>query len=184
MHWEYRDSELRRFRNELEKQGRPVCILVVTGPVRELAYFDTSTFKLISALNHALDQEEARDLGRHLNKFLRVYGKPRPEWHWDKFYQEHTVRHLEGIAAFWVTLSFWLQWQSAPEVASENCVEALGILFSAIHSNEEDYRRPQLTELADQALELLLKQAPGIIQAAEPKSTLDVLIKAWLDASA
>lgn len=482
MHWEYRDSELRRFRNELEKQGRPVCILVVTGPVRELAYFDTSTFKLISALNHALDQEEARDLGRHLNKFLRVYGKPRPEWHWDKFYQEHTVRHLEGIAAFWVTLSFWLQWQydlsesiqewiykaflsrtsegvirealleiaamssehlplpagllpaspgewptshvledrrselavlgllsvrvdgekhwalahdilgrllvnalfydfttrsqmglaeakdaehlrflllqnisrkrelgersyrplgedfatsifkidpdhgrtsftylwrevlgaldsmplslrdtsrvfrhhsaisrrriamlpsefygvsiedkaellrraiddinfaltsieytpgsepnlnlynslanaylnfanveaergssrekvielrrlaneatrraydesptnsyvietyvknllgnakSAPEVASENCVEALGILFSAIHSNEEDYRRPQLTELADQALELLLKQAPGIIQAAEPKSTLDVLIKAW-----
>jgi hypothetical protein len=70
--------------------------------------------------------------------------------------------------------------KSAPEVASENCVEALGILFSAIHSNEEDYRRPQLTELADQALELLLKQAPGIIQAAEPKSTLDVLIKAWL----
>jgi hypothetical protein len=111
MHWEYRDAELRRFRNELEKQGRPVCILVVTGPVRELAYFDTSTFKSISTLNHTLDQEEARDLGRHLNKFLRVYGKPRPESQWDKFYQEHTVRYLEGVAAFWVTLSFWLQWQ-------------------------------------------------------------------------
>lgn len=111
MHWENRDSELRRFRNELEKQGRPVCLLVVTGPVRELAYFDASTFKMISMLNHALDQQEARDLGKHLNKFLRGYGKSRPERQWDQFYHEHTVRYLEGIAAFWVTLSFWIQGQ-------------------------------------------------------------------------
>ena len=55
MHWEFRDSELRRFRNELEKQGRPVCMLVVTGPIRGMSYFDTSVFKQISELNHTLN---------------------------------------------------------------------------------------------------------------------------------
>lgn len=111
LHWEYRDSELRRFRNEMEKQGRPVCILVVTGPVRELSYFDTSVFKQVAELNHTLDQEEARQLGRHLNQFLRVYGKTRQDHQWDQFYQNHTVRYLEGISAFWITLSFWIQGQ-------------------------------------------------------------------------
>ena len=37
--------------------------------------------------------------------------KQRESWQWDRFYQEHTVRYLEGIAAFWVTLSFWIQGQ-------------------------------------------------------------------------
>src|SRR5439155_3800951 len=55
--------------------------------------------------------EEARQLGRHLNQFLRVYGKARPDHQWDRFYRNHTVRYLEGISAFWVTLSFWIQGQ-------------------------------------------------------------------------
>jgi hypothetical protein len=111
MHWEFRDSELLRFRNELEKRGRPVCMLVVTGPVRELAYFNTSVFKQIAELNHTLDLDEALQLGRHLNQFLRGYRKERQVWQWEQFYQAHTVRYLEGIAAFWVTLSFWIQGQ-------------------------------------------------------------------------
>jgi hypothetical protein len=111
MHWEFRDSELLRFRNELEKQGRPVCILVVTGPVRELTYFNSSVFRQVAELNHTLDLEEALQLGRHLNQFLRVYGKERQDSQWGEFYQAHTVCYLEGIAAFWVTLSFWIQGQ-------------------------------------------------------------------------
>ena len=111
IHWEYRDNELRRFRNEMEKQGRPVCLLVVSGPIREIAYFNTSFFCQIGELNHALDHEEARALGQHLNQFLRVYGKVREEWQWDQFYQEHSILYLEGISAFWVTLSFWIQGQ-------------------------------------------------------------------------
>ena len=111
IHWEYRDNELRRFRNEMEKQGRPVCLLIVSGPILELAYFDTSVFHQIGELNHALDHDEARALGHHLNQFLRVYGKPREVWQWDKFFKEHSIRYLEGIAAFWVTLSFWIQGQ-------------------------------------------------------------------------
>lgn len=111
LHWEERDSELRRFIKELEKQGRPVCLLVVTGPMRSLSYFDSAVFKQVSELNHTLDQDEARALGRHLNRFLREYGQERPSWQWDRFYDEHTVRYLEGTAAFWVTLSFWIQGQ-------------------------------------------------------------------------
>lgn len=111
LHWEYRDSELRRFRNEMESQGRPVCILVVTGSVRELSYFDTSVFKQVADLNHTLDQDEARQLGRHLNQFLRVYGKTRQDEQWNRFYQDHTVRYLEGVSSFWITLSFWIQGQ-------------------------------------------------------------------------
>ncbi len=111
VHWEYRDSELRRFRNQLGKQGRPVCLLVVSGPIRGLSYYDTSVFKQIGELNHVIAQEEARQLGNHLNHFLRLYGKARKESQWDRFYQDHTVRYLEGVSAFWVALSFWIQGQ-------------------------------------------------------------------------
>ena len=111
LHWEYHGTELRRFRNEMEQQGRPVCLLVVSGPIREMSYFDTSVFHEIGEVNHALDHEEARALGRHLNQFLRNYGKVREDWQWDQFYQEHSIRYLEGISAFWVTLSFWIQGQ-------------------------------------------------------------------------
>jgi len=111
LHWQYRDSELVRFLNELEKSGRPVCVLVVTGSVLGLSFFNTSTFKSVAELNHALDGSEARQLGRHLNRFLRVYGKERQDWQWDQFYQDHNVRYLEGTSAFWVTLSFWIQGQ-------------------------------------------------------------------------
>jgi hypothetical protein len=111
VHWEYRDSELRRFLAAMEKQGRPVCLLVVSGPIREIAYYDTSVFRQVGELNHALDQEEAHRLGHHLNQFLRVYGKAREYWQWDRFYQDHTVRYLEGVSTFWVTLSFWIQGQ-------------------------------------------------------------------------
>jgi len=111
VHWQHRDGELRRFRNELVKQGRPVCLLVVSGPIREMSYFDKSVFTQIGELNHVLDQAETLGLGRHLNQFLRLYGKAREERQWERFYQEHTVRYLEGMAAFWVTLSFWIQGQ-------------------------------------------------------------------------
>nr|WP_321464333.1 hypothetical protein [uncultured Desulfobulbus sp.] len=109
-HWEDRESELVRFRNEMEKQGRPVCILVVAGPMRSLTHFAIG-MKEIAELSHSIDQEDALELGKHLNRFLRVYGKERAEWQWNQFYHSHTIRYLEGIAAFWVTLSFWIQGQ-------------------------------------------------------------------------
>ena len=111
IHWESRGYELRRFQRQLAKQGRPVCVLVVAGPQRELAYLDDRVFHQLAELNHALTKEEALRLGRHLNEYLRVYGKERSAWQWEKFHQEHTINYLDGLAAFWVTLSFWIQGQ-------------------------------------------------------------------------
>ena len=111
LHWQYRDSELVSFRTEMERSGRPVCILIVTSTVLGLSFYDTSIFKKVAELTHVISQEEARLLGRHLNRFLRVYGKQRAESQWLRFYQDHTVRYLEGTVAFWVTLSFWIQGQ-------------------------------------------------------------------------
>ena len=110
LHWQGRDAELQRFNQELIKSGRPACLLVVTGTVLGLAYYG-SVFKKLCELNHALDEESTRDLGRHLNKFLKVYGKVRSESQWNNFYKSHSVEYIEGIAAFWVTLSFWIQGQ-------------------------------------------------------------------------
>ena len=111
IHWESRAHELRRFCRQLARQGRPVCVLVVAGPQLELAYLDNAIFHQLVELNHALTKEEALRLGHHLNQYLRVYGKERPVWQWEKFYQEHTINYLDGLAAFWVTLSFWIQGQ-------------------------------------------------------------------------
>lgn len=111
IHWQYRDDELIRFRNEMEKAGRPVCLLVVTGPVAGILSRNDARFAKLAELTHAIDLNEALQLGSHLNQFLRFYGKQREPWQWETFYREHTVRYLEGIAAFWVTLSFWIQGQ-------------------------------------------------------------------------
>lgn len=111
LHWHSRDSELTRFRNELEKSGRPVCILIVTGTILGLSFYNTSIFKEVAKLNHALELSEAQNLGHHLNKFLRCYGKERKDSQWSQFYDSHTVRYSDGISAFWVTLSFWIQGQ-------------------------------------------------------------------------
>jgi hypothetical protein len=111
VHWQDRDSELARFHRELEKSGRPVCILVVTSTVLGLSFHNGAVFKELAELNHAIDQGQALQLGRHLKRFLQVYGKSRTDSQWRAFHSEHGVRSLEGAAAFWVTLSFWIQGQ-------------------------------------------------------------------------
>lgn len=112
LHWQERDSELIQFLKELERAGRPVCLLVVTGSVLEPSFREgSSIFRRLTDLNHYLDLNEAVELGEHLNKFLRLYGKQREIWQWERFYADHTVQYLEGTTAFWVALSFWIQGQ-------------------------------------------------------------------------
>jgi len=111
IHWQDRDAELARFHRELEKAGRPVCVLIVTSTVLGLSFYNSAVFKEITELNHAIGQDEALQLGHHLNRFLQGYGKQRSDAQWRTFHSNHTVRLLEGAAAFWVTLSFWIQGQ-------------------------------------------------------------------------
>lgn len=111
VHWQNRDSELVQFRNEMEKAGRPVCLLVVAGSILGPSFRNSSIFKKLIDLNHIIDLEESTQLGNHLNKFLRIYGKQREKWQWERFYEDHTLKDLAGTAAFWVALSFWIQGQ-------------------------------------------------------------------------
>jgi len=110
-HWQYREDELIRFLKEFDKSGRPVCVLVCNWNGAGREFPQRTLFKQLAELNHAIELTEAEELGDHLNNFLRHYGKQRERWQWERFYRDHTVRYLEGTAAFWVTLSFWIQGQ-------------------------------------------------------------------------
>jgi hypothetical protein len=111
LHWQNRESELDRFRQELMKSGRVVCILIVTSTVKPQALYNTSVFKEVATLVHVIDSQEAKALGVHLNRFLGPHGKARAPSAWESFHRNHTIMYAQGMTAFWVSLSFWIQFQ-------------------------------------------------------------------------
>jgi hypothetical protein len=111
IHAQYREAELVQFRNEMEKAGRPVCLLVVTGPQVGTALVNKRVSVQLAELTHIIKLEDARALGQHLNRFLAWHGRERPESQWNQFYEDHKVRFMGEVAAFWVALSFWIQGQ-------------------------------------------------------------------------
>ena len=111
IHTQYREAEISQFRNALEKDGRPACLLVVTGPQVGPPLQKKRVSVQLAELNHIIKVEDARALGEHLNKYLAWQGRSRTQAQWEQFYEEHTIQYLEGVAAFWVALSFWVQGQ-------------------------------------------------------------------------
>ena len=108
-HWEQRENELRRFLSEIERSGRPVVVLVVIGPFRPLSFYSEAFASEIATLTHIIDASEARALGHHLNRYLRVFGKERTTDEWAGFHDTHSVQYMGSRASFWVALSFWLR---------------------------------------------------------------------------
>jgi hypothetical protein len=111
MHWDGHAEELRSFLRELEVSGRATCVLVVAGPYADPNFFDNRHFTQIASLGHDVSVKDAIALGEHLNKFLGVHGNIRSETEWRGFYEASAVQASRGIAAFWIALSFWLQYQ-------------------------------------------------------------------------
>ena len=110
-HWDGRLPELLNFVRELERSGRRVCILAATGPFVGLEIMTERRFVELSYLSHEVSSEQASSLGRHLNRFLMPHGTDRSEAEWRSFYQASSVAEGQGISAFWIVLSFWLQQQ-------------------------------------------------------------------------
>lgn len=107
--WEQRETELRHFLSQLTRSGRPALLLAVTGPVRPLEFYSEAVAREVATATHLMDPSEAAALGRHLNRYLSVYGKARPIEAWTQFYRDHSVQHMGSVAAFWITLSFWVR---------------------------------------------------------------------------
>lgn len=108
-HWDQRETELRHFLSQLTRGGRPVLIIAVTGPVRPFEFYNDTLAREIATATHLLGPAEAELLGRHLNRYLSVYGKARPIEAWSQFYRDHGVQHMGSVAAFWIALSFWIR---------------------------------------------------------------------------
>lgn len=111
VHWQHRAAELVNFFHELRRSGRPTCVLVVTGAIVPMQFFNQSVFTRIASLNHVISSESAKQLGNHLNRYLKSRSLARNEQQWEMFFGRHTVGGLENRAAFWVTLSFWIRRQ-------------------------------------------------------------------------
>lgn len=110
-HWVGRESELIKFVRQLEKSGRRACIVFVTGPYTSLSIVTEGRFKSLPLLTHQIALDEALELGRHLNPYLRKHGPTRSDAEWRNFFDKSAVGQHRGPAAFWIVLSFWLQRQ-------------------------------------------------------------------------
>ena len=110
-HWAGREPELLSFAREIERSGRRVCILVATGPLVGLGILSERRFVELAALSHRVTSAQALSLGNHLNKFLAPHGTDRSEQEWRDFFAASTVGGGNGVAGFWIVLSFWVQRQ-------------------------------------------------------------------------
>ena len=141
-HWEQKESDLRHFLSELTSSGRPAVVLTVIGPIIPLTFYSDSV-KEIASLGHIIHSSVARELGTHLNKYLRIFGKDRPEEEWTGFHDRHVVQHIGQRAAFWIALSFWLR---ADRNFQENMQERIYRVFC--RHCESDAMKRALIEIA------------------------------------
>ncbi|TPN09219.1 hypothetical protein FJ973_19730 [Mesorhizobium sp. B2-1-3] len=110
-HWSGRESELVSFAREIERSGRRVCILLVVGIYVGLGLQAERRFVELAHLTHQVTPSDALALGKHLNRYLSAHNTARSEQEWQAFFRSTSVQESQGIAAFWIVLSFWLQRQ-------------------------------------------------------------------------
>lgn len=101
-------DDLWRLYAELERSGRKFVLLKVTSSDAPLEPPQSIPFKELSYVNHDLDQESVADLGRHLNSYLRNFGREKTLPEWNSFWQSHRPDIDTSIASFWIALEFWL----------------------------------------------------------------------------
>ncbi|MGI4843371.1 MAG: hypothetical protein ACRYF7_08635 [Janthinobacterium lividum] len=108
-HWEGHETELNSFLAELRTSGRPVLVLLILQNYLHPDIESVKGAKCIAELRHEISKNEAIDLGRHLNRYLKHLGKAKEEAEWSSFWQKHKPDNNADIASFWVALEFWLR---------------------------------------------------------------------------
>lgn len=131
-HWKGREAELRSFLSELSRSGRSVLVLLVTGTDVPEELTNSGRATQLDPLEHELSNDEARALGQHLNRFLRVYGKEKTDGEWLTFWNLHRPNISTSVAAFWIALEFWIKGQFD---LSESIQSWLYGQFKELHSD-------------------------------------------------
>lgn len=110
-HWDGKDDDLLSFAREIERSGRRVCIVVAAGLYPGMSILGERKCVELANLSHSVPSDQAVLLGQHLNRFLAPHSTARSEAEWRGFFSSTAVANDQGIAAFWIVLSFWLQRQ-------------------------------------------------------------------------
>lgn len=113
-HWRGHEEGIVTFVKKLERSGRSVLLLVVTDCDGEARVPREVATHLDVPLCHQFSEDDAVDLGRHLNKYLGPKGSARSDGEWRSFYksQQPAVGDF-GVTpvSFWIALEFWLHRQ-------------------------------------------------------------------------
>jgi hypothetical protein len=108
-HWDGREGDIRHFLGELTRSGRPTVVLAVTGPEISEELRGSSRFYRLDVLSHELNEEESLELGHHINRFLKPFGKDKSDAQWQQFFEAHRPNVTTHVASFWIALEFWLK---------------------------------------------------------------------------
>lgn len=108
-HWEGHEAKLAGFLAELRQSGRPVLVLLVLQTYLHPEIQSIPGIKCIAELSHELSKEQAIDLGKHLNVYLKHLGMAKSDSDWISFWERHRPDESVNIASFWIALEFWLK---------------------------------------------------------------------------
>ncbi|MFM0178741.1 hypothetical protein PQR52_09760 [Paraburkholderia aspalathi] len=101
-------DDLVRLCAELGRSGRRVAILKVVRDDAPLTLPDSIAHKELVYVGHDLGPNDVDDLGKHLNVYLRQFGRAKSPQEWQRFWHVHRPDVDVGFASFWIALEFWL----------------------------------------------------------------------------
>lgn len=111
------------------------------------------------------NREKIADLYKQANEATRKAYEESPD---NSFVVETYVSNLLASA------------NTKTEASSSKCIEALGVLYTALLSSEINYRRAHLGILAERAFKLLLEFESNEVDVKEPTTPMEVLLNAWV----
>lgn len=104
-------DDLWRLFAELSRSGRRYVLLTVIPSDSPLEPPIGVKHTELIYVNHELDEATIANLGKHLNVFLKLYGKEKSVSQWQSFSNAHKPDIDTSLASFWIALEFWLAGQ-------------------------------------------------------------------------
>ncbi len=106
VHWSGNEKAITTFLTEVRRSGRQVLLVKV---IEEERPSGLPNGQELCYLSHQLELPEVKQLGDHLNPFLRVFERSKTDAQWRAFWEDHKPDLDVPIAAFWIALEFWLR---------------------------------------------------------------------------